>query len=161
MFLQINIPDLTAPVIRGPRLNFGSFPFKVQLLKPFYRFLEFYYKRSLDKWFNRIDGIILSLEGSLDHINDLTPEQAKETLLGTKDVIEDVIKLENTMALRYLFKNSAETKIKYKYLLKLLYKIEARCHRIVYRNAPVIKTDKDLIDGVRNMNARYLNNNAI
>ena len=74
----------------------------------------------------------------------------------TKLSIERVLKLRDSRQSKLIFKHHPEYAAKFKLLLKWLYKIEARSHRVAYKNSPKIKTDQHLIDGVVKMNASYL-----
>lgn len=56
------------------------------------------------------------------------------------------------------FLGSKELKQSFENLTKELFKCEARLHKAFYKNKPVQKTDLDLLEGLRKMNAANLSN---
>lgn len=56
------------------------------------------------------------------------------------------------------FLGSKELKQSFENLTKELFKCEARLHKAFYKNKPVQKTDTDLLEGLRKMNAANLSN---
>ena len=143
MHLSINIEQMAQPVLS----NAG----RISIIP---RFLHFLLNRSLNKFYDELDIFILSLEGSLNHLEHLTLVNATNHLSVLKKIILKFDKIgEELQGVNY-FENN-DLKEKYLYLQKLLYKVESRLHRLVYKNERRLKTDNSLKEGVIKMNSLH------
>ncbi|NJY64054.1 hypothetical protein HC174_15025 [Salinimicrobium sp. CDJ15-81-2] len=112
---------------------------------------------SLKSFCSQLDIFILSLEGSLNHLDQLSLEDAKELLSSTKKTVGDLDKVDEELRSSSYFQHQ-ELKEKFSYMLKLMFKIESRLHRIVFRDSPRIKTSLSLKEGITKMNALHIKN---
>lgn len=146
MVLDLNINDITKPVIE--EVNRGNF------VK---RFIVKTLQKSLIKRLvninSTLDDTILRIEGTYAHLKELTPESAIKTLLQIKESIEKLENLYDVVEEECDFLDNDNLKLKYKYLLKALYKSEAITHKIAYREKETLKTDDTIKDGIIKMNS--------
>ena len=110
---------------------------------------------SLKSFCSQLDIFILSLEGSLNHLDQLSLEDSRELLSSTKKTIGDLDKVDEELRSSNYFQHQ-ELKEKFTYMLKLMFKIESRLHRIVFRDSPRIKTSQSLKEGITKMNALHI-----
>lgn len=104
-----------------------------------------------------LDVVNLALHGILDEIETLSPEEAKKVLGQTKIVISKLIKKDEILRdVKYL--DNQLLKHKFKNMLKKMYKIEATLDTIVHKDVKVLKTDKEISDGIRSMNSKHISN---
>lgn len=157
MLLNIDIPHLTAPALKTPRVRIVFRTPRGHLLKPIVSRLNAHYQSQYERSLANLNRIILSLEGSYNHLKDISPKEALSIQADTEKSITKVLAIKDKRIMQVLLKNNDEYRFKYNLMLKWLYKIESRCHVIAYREEPIIKTDQELKDGVINLNSSYLN----
>jgi hypothetical protein len=143
MYVSINIEQMAQPVL--------SNAVRISLIP---RFLHFLINRSLNKFSDELDIFILSLEGSLNHLEHLTLVNATNLLGEIKKIILKFDGIGEELQEVNYFENN-HLKEKYLYLQKLLYKVESRLHHIVYKNEKRLKTDHSLKEGVIKMNSLH------
>lgn len=118
------------------------------------RFLHILLNRSIKKFCNELDFFILSLDGSLMHIENLDEAKAKDLLQSTKKTISTMDEIGDKLRKIDYFQNK-ELKEKYIYMQKILYKIESRSYRIIFQNKEKFRSDDSLKNGVIKMNSIY------
>lgn len=158
--ININIPNLLEPAFEVPK--FGAIELPVFLQRIYIKLRLKVLEKRLENTLKKLDVIILSLEGTYNHLKTVNAETALQIGKDARDCSQELIEAHGGYnKVKELKNEDPEFAYRLKSILKWLNKIEARAHKIAYKDAPKIKTDKDLIDGVQYMNARYLNNNAI
>lgn len=145
MHLTIDIEQMAKPVLN----NAGKAP---NASRPHFVPVD-----SLKSFCGQLDIFILSLEGSLYHLDQLNLEDAKELLSSTKKTITELNEVDEELVVGKYFEHQ-ELKEKFGYMLRLMFKIESRLHRMVYRESPRIKTSRSLKDGITKMNALHVKN---
>lgn len=149
MVLNININDITKPVIRES--NNGSF---------FTRLLRKYLEKCIKKRFSKLnkvlDNTLLKIEGTHEYLKRISPDEAVEILPDIKNSIS-LLEKEYEIFEKENFHNYSELKSKYKYLLKSMYKSEAIATKISYRNQKFEKNevDRTIKEGIIKMNSHY------
>lgn len=152
MILNLNINDITQPVVKKVNRN--------SIVKNFIvKRLEIILKRKLSKFSTKLitelDNTILKVEGTHNHLKDLSPEKSSEMLIEIKQRIVDLEDIYTKLQEINFFDNK-ELKLKFKYLLKSIYKSEAITHKIAYRKKETFKTDESLKRGIIRMNSKLL-----
>ena len=145
MVLNLNINDITQPVIK--EVNRSSFVRRFII-----KSLEGLLERIVSNLNNTLNNSILMIEGTHNHLKELSPESADKMLFEIKEVIIALEKQYERLE-KSNFLDSDELKSKYKYLLKSIYKSEAITHKIAFRGKKTLKTDESIKDGIINMNS--------
>jgi hypothetical protein len=143
MYLLIDIEQMARPVVK----NAG----RTSLIS---RFLHFFLNRSLKSFCQELDSFILSLEGSLKHIENLDEDGAMKLLQSTKKTISKMDEIGEELQKVSYFENQ-NLKEKYIYMQNILYKIEGRLHRITFQNKKKFSSEDSLKRGVIKMNSKY------
>lgn len=147
MILNLNIYDITQPVIKEAN--------KSSLLKRFLiKSMEGFLTKRLSKLNSAIEDSILKVEGTHVHLKELSTESANDMLIQIKQSISNLEKIYEKMQ-EHNFLNNNELKLKFKYLLKSLYKSEAITHKIVYKEKETLKTDESIKKGIIKMNSHF------
>ncbi|MEE4000219.1 hypothetical protein V1T75_07705 [Tenacibaculum sp. FZY0031] len=110
-------------------------------------------KRMIDDF----DTFTLSIEGSYNHIEKLSPSEASKLLIETKKVIIKLDNIEENLQKLNFFDNDP-LKSKFIYMQKSLYKAESKLHRVSFRNKEKISTENTLKEGVIRINSKYTQN---
>jgi hypothetical protein len=111
-----------------------------------------YFVSGLSRWFlkkslSRHDAFILTLEGLEKHIPDFSVTAAQELLNQVKIVISRFDDVDESLrSLNYF--NSTSLKEKYKYTLKLLFRLEAKLHVVATKDVPIERIDGDLKEAI-------------
>jgi hypothetical protein len=148
MVLNLNINDITQPVIK--EVGRSSF-FKRILIKS----LESFLSKRISKLNYTLENTILKVEGTHNHLKELSSESANEMLVEIKKAIGALEKEYGLLEKNEFFEN-AELKSKYKYLLKSIYKSEAITHKVAYKKKETLKTDESIKSGIIKMNSSFL-----
>ena len=150
MTLSINIEQMAQPVMNETGRTFLVSKFVHFLLNK----LEFLLEKMIKRMCNDIDIFILSLEGSLKHLSDLSPEESKKVLIETKKVIIKLDKMGEKLNKSNFYDNEL-LKSKYLYMQKSIYKIESKLHKISFKNELISPTENYIKEGVIKMNSLY------
>lgn len=144
MYLSIDIQDMAQPVVNDTkRVSFVV------------RFLHFVKNKMVTKYNNHLTTFNLALEGALNRIDALSIEKSTSLLSETKGIIVSFENIEaDLFKANYL--DSDEVKQNIKYSLECLYKLESKLHKNVYKNLPIIETDKELKEGFSKMKSASL-----
>jgi len=150
MNLSINIEQMARPVVNEAG--------RMHLVSSFLHFLAKQLQFILDKQIKRmcddIDIFILSLEGSFKHLEKLSPNESKKLLIDTKKIIIKLDGIGEDLQKTNYFDNEL-LKSKYSYMLKSVYKIESKLHRISFKDKEKFPTETSLKEGVIKMNSLY------
>lgn len=147
MVLNLNTYDITQPFIK--EANKSSFLKRI-LINSLERFLL----KRISKLNSTLDNSILKVEGTHIHLKELSTESANDMLIQIKDSIVNLENLYDEMQKCDFLENN-ELKIKFKYLLKVIYKSEAITHKIAYRDKETLKTDESIKNGIIKMNSHF------
>lgn len=104
---------------------------------------------------NKLDVIILAVEGSFRHLKELDKEKSKRLLKDTNETIEDFYSFDDLLSERNFF-NNQDLKKKVSYLFKALYKFESLLHKNTYKDTPIDKTPPEIADNISKLNKRNL-----
>lgn len=148
MTIDININEITLPVIKETERS--SFMKRFIVNK-----IEGYFERKVCKSIVTVEETILKIEGSHIHLKKFSIESAEIILPSIKRAIETLENRFDVLEKINFFENK-ELKVKYKYLLKSLYKSEAIIHKIAFSNKETLSTDKSIKNGIIKMNSTFL-----
>ena len=144
MLLTLDINLMAEPIVKETRHS----SFLVGML-------SFVKRRFAKKINSQLDAFILTLEGSLQHTEELDTQMAEKLLMDTKKTIDDLFLInENLKKDNYLGDKILDDK--FQYLSKTLYKFESRLHKVTYKDVPVTKTPDEIVNGISKINKRNL-----
>jgi hypothetical protein len=148
MTIDININEITLPVIKETERS--SFIKRFVVSK-----IEGYFEKKVAKSITAVEDTILKIEGSHFHLKKFSVESAKRILPSIKKAIETLENRFDVLEKINFFENK-ELKVKYKYLLKSIYKSEAIIHKIAFSNEKTLSTDKSIKNGIIKMNSTFI-----
>jgi hypothetical protein len=102
-----------------------------------------------------LSTLIITLEGYIPHIKDLSNDNAEKELFIINKVVREFFEISEKIAKINYFED-VEIKEKYLHAIKLLNTVENKLHKVVYKNKPIIKTPVEIIEGVARMNRQNL-----
>ncbi len=157
MLLNISIIDFAGNAIKETWLSFNIHKFLSKTAGNVLSGVSDFFKKKMNK---SIDDLIFRLEGSAKHLNALDEETATRLLTDTKKVLADFDKLDDRLAKKNYLEDS-ELKQRFALLLKTLFAYELKLHKIVYANAPIIKTDSETIKDMAALSLSTMENISV
>ena len=146
MEVLIDIPEATKPIIRK---TFKMEDKKAAELREA--------KAELDHLLNEL---ILLIEGFYKFIPTLHKDKVKHMLDNTAEAVPKMDSADERLkSIRYL--NDTDLKEKFRYALKLLYKLKAVLHVAYYKDKPVLKTQMYIKEGLSKISLEAVSTNLM
>lgn len=144
MLLTLDINQMAEPIVKETKHS--SF---------FVGILSFVKKRFANKMNRKLDTFILALEGAYQHAEELDSQKAEKLLIDTKKIIDDLYSI-NEEFKKDNYLGNKKLSEKFQYLLSTLYKFESKLHKVTYKDAPIVKTPNEILNGISKINKRNL-----